>query len=254
MLAPPVDVVDSTLSYSADMDSPARAERPHVLVTGASRGIGRAIAEELGRDWHVLVGGTTREGVDAVVATLPSAEPFVADLADEEATAAAAARLTTLDALVHSAGLAGGGRIADLTREDLRRIFEVNVFAVADLTRLLLPLLRASHDGHVVALNSGSGLGSGTAGSTAYNGSKHALRILTDALREEERGSIRVTSIHPGRTDSDMQRTLQARLGNDYDAAKFIRPEAVAELVRTALETSPEAQLEMLSIRPVITS
>ena len=183
-----------------------------------------------------------------------STERFVADLADEEATAAAAARLTTLDALVHSAGLAGGGRIADLTREDLRRIFEVNVFAVADLTRLLLPLLRASHDGHVVALNSGSGLGRGTAGSTAYNGSKHALRILTDALREEERGSIRVTSIHPGRTDSDMQRTLQARLGNDYDAAKFIRPEAVAELVRTALETSPEAQLEMLSIRPVITS
>lgn len=227
------------------------SERRHVLVTGGSRGIGRAVATDLGRDWHVLVGGRTDAAVAPVVAALPSAEPFVCDLADEEATAAAARGLTRLDALVHSAGIALGGTVEELTRADLRRIFEVNVVAVADLTRLLLPLLRASTDGHVVAINSGSGFATGQPGSTAYNGSKHALRVLTDALREEERGCLRVTSIHPGRTDSDMQRELQAAMGNAYRAEDFVRPETVAALVRTALETSPEAQLESLSVRPV---
>ena len=230
------------------------SQRRVALVTGGSRGIGRAIAQDLGRDWHVLVGGRTSAAVAPVVASLPSAEPFVCDLADEEATVLAARRISHLDALVHSAGIALGGHIADLTRDQLRHIFEVNVIAVADLTRLLLPLLRASGDGHVVALNSGSGLASGQPGSTAYNGSKHALRVLTDALREEERGRVRVTSIHPGRTDSDMQRQLQATSGRDYRAEDFVRPETVAALVRTALETSPEAQLETLSVRPVVTS
>lgn len=228
-----------------------RSDLRHVLVTGASRGIGRAIARDLGRDSHVLVGGRDPGAVAAVVAELPSAEPFVCDLADEEATAAAAARVTRLEALVHSAGIADGAYVADLTRERLRRIFEVNVFAVADLTRLLLPLLRASGRGHVVALNSGSGLVTGFPGSTPYNGSKHALRVLTDALREEERGAVRVTSIHPGRTHSDMQRELQASLGREYDEAEFVSQQSVADTVRLALDATPEAQVEMLTIRPV---
>lgn len=232
-------------SYSGAMT----AQR-HVLVTGASRGIGRTIARDLGRDSHVLVGGRDPEVVAEVVAGLPSAEPFVCDLTDETATAVAAQRISRLDVLVHSAGIAGGGRVEDLSREQLRHMFEVNVFAVVDLTRLLLPLLRASERGHVVALNSGSGLNTGP-GATLYNGSKHALRVFTDALREEERGRIRVTSIHPGPTHSDMQRELQEARGNDYDEAKFITQQSVADTVRLVLDSTPEAQIEMLSIRPV---
>ena len=222
-----------------------------MLVTGGSRGIGRAIAADLALDSHVLVGGRDPEAVAAVVAELPSAEPFVCDLSDESATTAAAQSISRLDAIVHSAGIADGAPVAELTRERLRHIFEVNLSAVADLTRLLLPLLRASGRGHVIALNSGSGLATGPGG-TLYNGSKHALRVFTDALREEERGRIRVTSIHPGRTHSDMQRELQESMGNAYDATKYLTPESVASTVRLALDASPEAQVEMLSIRPVI--
>lgn len=224
----------------------------HVLVTGASRGIGRAIARDLGHDHHILVGGTRADSVARVVDELPSAEPFVCDLSDEDATARAAARLTRLDALVNSAGVGsqGPGEVGLAARAEWRRVLELDVVAVADLTRLVLPLLRQSH-GDVVMINSGSGFIRPGPGGGIYAAAKYALRALTHALREEERGTVRVTSIHPGRVDTDMQVDLQSRAGRPYVASEHLRPESVAAAVRAALEASPEAMIEELSIRPV---
>lgn len=148
-----------------------------VLVTGATRGIGRAIADELGRDHHIIVGGRHRETVEKVVSELPNASPFVVDLADGEATAAAASKLDCLDALVNSAGVSAAtpGDIASQPRDEWHRVLEINVVAVADLTRLLLPPLRASH-GDVVMINSGSGFLRTPAGGGVYAASKYALR------------------------------------------------------------------------------
>ncbi|MBV6545656.1 SDR family NAD(P)-dependent oxidoreductase, partial [Ursidibacter maritimus] len=127
-----------------------------------------------------------------------------------------------------------GGTIADTDDATWRRVFEVNVFSIAALLRKALPSLRSA-EGLVVAVNSGSGLTSG-AGGGVYSGSKFALRALTDALREGERpNGVRVTSIHPGRVDTDMQRALVAREGHDYDAAYTISPEMVAATVRVAV-------------------
>lgn len=225
---------------------------PTVLVTGASRGIGRAIARELGRDHHVLVGGTNPDTVDLVVSELPDAEPFVADLTDHDDTARAVSHLDRLDALVNSAGVApeGPGEIGLVSREEWQRVLGINVVAVADLTRMVLPLLRRSH-GDVVMINSGSGLMRAPAGGGVYAASKYALRALTDALREEERGVVRVTSIHPGRVDTDMQVALQRRAGRPYVPEDHLRPESVAATVRLALSASPEAMVEELSVRPV---
>ena len=211
-------------------------------MTGATRGIGRAIANELGHDHHIIVGGRHREAVEKVVSELLSASPFVVDLNDGDATAAAVSQLYRLDALVNSAGVSARspGNIASQTRDEWRRVLEINVVAVADLTRLVLPLLRASH-GDVVMINSGSGFLRTPAGGGVYAASKYALRALTHALREEERGVVRVTSIHPGRVDTDMQVELQAQAGRLYDASEYLRPQSVA---------APYAQPWRLVLRP----
>ena len=221
------------------------------LITGASRGIGRAIAEELGRDHRILVGATTLDNARAVADSLPDAEPFVADLTDPDSLAAAVdkAGLSTLDVLVHSAGMLANPRIEDARWSDWESSFRLNVFAPAELTRLLLPALRAAR-GTVIAINSGSGLHSG-ARNSIYSGTKFALRAFADALRAEELGNIRVTTVYPGRVDTEMQQQLRASEGvTDYDGHRWVRPVNIATTVRTALEVSPETALDDVSVRP----
>jgi NADP-dependent 3-hydroxy acid dehydrogenase YdfG len=227
------------------MTDSQESDRPIALVTGATRGIGHAIAVELGRTHHVLVGGRSTDAAAAVAAQLPSAEPYVADLAVGELPPLP----HRLDALVHSAGVEEGRRIADTDRATWERVFATNVFAVAELTRLALPALRAAR-GIVVAINSGSGFNSGPGGGV-YAASKFALRAFADALREEERpNGVRVSSVHPGRTDSDMQRALTAKLGEEYDTDYFLAPEDVAAAVRLVVDLPERGTVETLSVRP----
>ncbi|TWP37421.1 SDR family oxidoreductase [Leekyejoonella antrihumi] len=222
---------------------------PVVLVTGANRGIGRAVAVDLATDHRLLIGGRDADEVQQVCAQLSSAQPFVADLADEQATARAAGSVQRVDAVVHSAGMLGSGLAGDLSRTDWRRVLELNVIAVADLTRLLLPQLR-ERKGTVVLINSGSGLSS-TAGGGLYAASKFALRAYADALREEERAhGVRVSSIHPGRVATDMQQELNNFEGRDYDESRYLTPESVAAAVRLAITAPRGATVEMLSVRP----
>lgn len=219
-----------------------------VLVTGGTRGIGREVVRLLAPSWRVLVGGRSSSAVSAMVDECPDAAGFVCDLTDEDAVASAIASVEELDAVVHSAGVAIRGTAEEVTRADFRRVLEMNIVAVADLTRLLLPHLRAAR-GQVVVINSGSGFVAGPANGI-YAASKFAVRAWADSLRDEERGVVRVCSVHPGRVDTDMQVELQAAEGRSYDVAKLLTPLSVAKAVQFALEADPDACVESLSVRP----
>lgn len=208
------------------------------LVTGASRGIGRAIAEELSRDHHIFVGAS--RDASAVVDTLPSAEPFEADLRDPAAISSACAGIGELDVLVHAAGVYPRGPFDQLTDAQWREAFEVNVFAGVQLVRELLPALRRSR-GLVLTVNSGAGF-KGVDQASIYCASKFALKGFTDTLRIEEQGRVRVTSLHPGPTDTDMIA--------EVDRSKM-RPADVARAARLAVDAGPDAVIDFLRISPL---
>ncbi len=221
--------------------------RPTALITGGGRGLGAAIACELAPTHDLLLGGRSRGSLDAVLAELPGATPWPVDLLDHDAVATSTAGIDRLDVLVHNAGIAELGTIADGNAAQWRDTFEGNVVAVVELTRLLLPALRAAN-GHVVLINSGAGLRANP-GWGAYAASKFALRAFGDALRLEE-PSLRVTSIHPGRIDTDMQRAIVATEGGEYDPDRFLKPSTVARTVRQAVETPRDAQPTEVVLRP----
>ncbi|WP_433505029.1 SDR family oxidoreductase [Pseudonocardia halophobica] len=223
--------------------------RPLALVTGASRGIGAAVARALAPTHDLVLGGRDAVALESLAAALDGARAWPVDLTDDGSVAAAVAGLdlSRLDVLVHSAGVGLLGTIEETEPDTWRHQFEVNVVAVAGLTRLLLPALRAAR-GDVVLVNSGSGL-TARAGWGSYAASKFALRAFADALRAEE-PDLRVTSVHPGRVDTDMQRAVVAHEGGEYDGSKFLRPESVAAAILAAVTAGDDAHLPEVVIRP----
>lgn len=221
--------------------------KPAALITGASRGLGAAIARELAPTHELLLGARTEDSLRGIRAELPEAVAWPVELTDYPAVAAAAASIGRLDVLVHNAGIADLGTIAGSTVEQWRNTLEANLIAVVELTRVLLPALRAA-DGHVVLINSGAGLRANP-GWASYAASKFGLRAFGDALRLEER-SLRVTSIHPGRIDTDMQREIIAGEGREYRPEEFLRPETVAAAVRHAIETPRDGHPTEVVLRP----
>ncbi|BDZ51840.1 short chain dehydrogenase [Frondihabitans sucicola] len=225
---------------------------PTALVTGATRGIGRAIALDLGRTHHVILAGRDQAALDALAAELTSASTWAVELAGDEPLDGFLSSVPEggLDVVVHSAGVEDGGAVADTSRAVWRSVYEVNVVAVAEVTRLALPALRKA-EGTVILINSGSGFAAGPGGGV-YAASKFALRALADALREEERANgVRVSSVHPGRTDSDMQRGLVAKQGGEYDTDLYLAAHDIADAVRLVVDLPHTAVAEVVSVRPL---
>lgn len=223
------------------------ADLPLALVTGASRGIGAAVAHALAPTHRLLLGGRDAAALDKLAGALPDARPWPVELTDVEALTAAAAEIGELDVVVHSAGIARLGPVEIAPDADWREQFEVNVLAVVRLTRLLLPALRAAK-GHVVVINSGAGQNA-RAGWAPYAASKFAVRAFADALREEET-TLRVTSIYPGRTDTEMQEAIIAEEGRTYEPERFLRPESVAAAVAAAVNATSDAHPTDVTLRP----
>lgn len=220
------------------------------LITGATRGIGRHVVSALqGEDLYLL--GRDSGSVQAVCDQTPGSRPVVADLSDLENLAGAlvAAHLPDrLDALVHVAGVSVDARISDATPAAWRQQLDVNVIAVAELTRLLLPALRSA-GGTVVIVNSGAGKAVRAAGRALYAASKHAQVAFADGLRIEE-PTLRVVSVFPGRVATDMQRSLKAFEGQPFVAEEYLHPATVAGVIVASLRLPSDAVMNDVTVMP----
>lgn len=221
------------------------------LITGATGAIGAAVARLLHEaGHHLILTGRSAERLQSTAGQLGAdrVRTLVLDLTDPRRIepGLAGVELPPLDGVVHSAGVAALGDVAELTPDAWLDQLLVNTAAPAELTRLLLPSVRAAR-GTVVFVNSGSGLRA-RPGWSAYAASKHALRALADSLRAEE-PDIRVTSVFPGRTASEMQRRVREQEGGEYDPSAYMSPETVAKVIVDALQTPPDATVTDVSVR-----
>lgn len=222
---------------------------PYVLITGATRGIGRATALRFAAEGaNVAVAARDATRVDEVVSEVRAAggEGLAVQLnvRDHGSVESAVYRAIEwgggrLDCLINNAGVLAVKPIWEMTREDWARQIEVNLTGPFWVTLEALEGLEESDRGHVINIAS-TAARQGFAGSTAYCASKYGLRGFSDALRLDlaEKG-IRVSTIYPGATDT---RLLDA-LGPDYDRSQAKPPESVAEVVWQTWSAPPGADV-----------
>ena len=207
--------------------------------------MGSAIAAALAPTHKLLLAGRPSRRLDAAVRRV-GGTAVALDLADDESVAATADIVDELDVLVHNAGVAFPDELAESRIHDWRTTFEVNVIGAVALTQALLPALRRAK-GQVIFVNSGAGLNV-LAGMASYSASKFALRAYADSLRAEE-PTLRVTSVHPGRIATAMQRRLVAFEGGAYNPKHYLKPETVARAIADIVATPPDGHVHQVVIR-----
>ncbi|GAA3810040.1 SDR family oxidoreductase [Streptomyces coacervatus] len=185
-----------------------------VLVTGGSRGIGKALVEELYARGAGKVYATAR---DPRTVTHPDAIALALEVTDPDSVAAAAAQAQDVTALINNAGASVGGSFLDTSVADVRREFEINFYGPLLMTRAFAPIIERNGGGHILNVHSVlSWLGN--AGS--YSASKAALWQQTNSLRLEllPRG-IAVTGLHVGYVDTDLTARIDEPKAKPRDVA-----------------------------------
>lgn len=232
------------------------------VITGASSGVGKAIALELATQGAALclVGRRveTLEGVaEQARARAPQVRCYQADLRLDEDIRQLAARLQQdfgrIDLLVHSAGVISLGRVETTPVEDFDWQYRTNVRAPYVLTQVLLPMLRP-RQGQIVFITSSAGLGA-KANVGQYAATKHALKAIAESLREEVNpDGLRVLNVFLGRTATPMQAAIYEMEGRTYHPERLLQPEDVATVVINALSLPRTAEVTDIHIRPLIKS
>jgi len=225
------------------------------LVTGASRGIGRAIAQDLARfGAQPILTARSLDGLRQTASAIKAqtdCDPLVlqADLTDEVAIKALVARISQvygrLDVLINNAGVTFSGPIERTPTSQWDMCMAINARAAFILCRESLPLLRKGKGRRIVNISSVVGI-KGYARQTAYTASKHALRGLSIALAQElAPEGIIVHVICPGGVDTDLVRQVRPDIPQD----ELIRPEEVSRAVMWLLSSDGRGVVDEIRIR-----
>ena len=226
----------------------------NALVTGAGKGIGRAVAIGLAKegvnvallartasDLQAVADEVENEGVKAVIVIADVAEIDSVNKAIESAVAS----LGNIDILINNAGIAAFGSFLELPPDEWERILKVNLFGVYYTTRAILPSMIERKTGDIVNISSTAGL-RGTAETSAYSASKFGLIGLSESLMQEVRKyNIRVTTLTPSTVATHLAFDLKLTDGN---REKIMQPEDFAELIISQLKLNRRVFVKEASI------
>jgi NADP-dependent 3-hydroxy acid dehydrogenase YdfG len=235
------------------------------LITGASSGIGAAIARDLGaRGYHLALAARRKEALELVAAEIRTsgggAIPLVCDVTKPDQIATCVARALTefgrIDVLVNNAGIMHNGLIAGADVNEWRAMIDVNLMGLMLMTHAVLPHMKAAGKGHIVNISSVAGRII-TVNNGVYNVTKWGVNVFSEALRKEVyTDTIKVTIIGPGVVDTDLKEKIanpQARETFKAFAAALdpLAAQDVAAAVAYALEQPPHVAINEVLLRPL---
>lgn len=218
------------------------------IVTGASRGIGRSVIEQLLAKGAKVAGwGKTEPEFSH-----PNFTFCKADVRELEQVEAAFAETRNafgeeVHILINNAGLGYFGYFEEMAPEQFYELYEVNVYGIFHVCRSVIPQMKKQQYGHIINLSSIAGL-EGMPQVGAYCGAKHAVRGITDSLFRELRDfGIKVTAVYPGSVKTDFFDNSPGIKAHDM----MMKPEEVATQIIRALETSDNFNINSLEFRPL---
>ena len=222
-------------------------QRPSALVTGASRGIGRAIALALAPTHDLYLTARSTEALTAVAseATALGADvrTIPCDVSDPEAVRAALGGLAC-DVLVNNAGVATLKPFLSMTPAQWQAMIDVNVNALFHVTRAVLPGMVERQRGHVITIGSTAGRNTFVGGS-CYTGTKHFVMGFCESLMLEVRDAgVKVSVVMPGSVETDL-------FPSGTDTSWMCLPEDIGAAVRHQVETPPHTLQFIVEVRPL---
>lgn len=218
--------------------------KPIAVITGASKGIGRATAIRLAGDYDIVAVARSASELQSLAAEVArgggSCRIVPIDITD---AAAVAAHLGGVDAqvLVNNAGVGVLKPFMELTRDEWTRMVDVNFNALYDVTRAVLPSMLARKSGHVVVTGSITGR-SAFPGGTCYAATKHAVMAFTECLMLEVRDAgVKVSVVNPG--------SVATQFSERADPAWMLSAHDVAEAIYKVIDTPPAVLIHRVEVR-----
>ena len=227
------------------------------VVTGASTGMGAAIAERLAKRGLTVHALARNEARLTELADKTGAIPHVVDLTDTTALAAVVGDLE-VDVLVNCAGVSRPGNILDSSEGDIDELIDVNLRGLLQLTRLVLPGMVERDRGHVINISSIAGLYN-FYGHTVYHATKAAVHQISRQLRNDTVGKrIRVTEICPGRVETEIfgrnmggtPEAMEEAWKTYYEGYESLTTDDIVNAMDYAIETPRHVNVGMLELMP----
>ncbi len=233
----------------------------NIVITGASSGIGAATAARLAADGHrVFLGARRTDRLEQLVKSI-AAHGGVASFRELDVTDAsdvqgfvdtAGAEFGRIDALINNAGVMPLSPLAALKIDEWDRMIDVNIRGVLHGIAAALPVMQEQGGGHIVNIAS-VGAWEVPPTSAVYSATKFAVRAITDGLRVETDGTIRVSLVSPGVTESELAESISdadARESMKAYRAVALPASAIADAIAYAISQPPEVDVNSIVVRP----